>query len=567
MADRRGAPELPDLPEAVSAPKRRWAPQFIWIIPIVAVLAGAWLAAKAILERGPTITISFTTGEGLEAGKTRIKYRDVEIGLIKEIALSADRKRVIATAELDKDAEGLLVEDTRFWAVRPRITASGVSGLSTLLSGPYIALDPGRSQQKRHAFVALEVPPIVTHEDPGREFILRAADLGSHDVGVPVYFRRLPVGEVIAKELDKDGKGVSIRIFVRAPYDQYVTTNTRFWNATGIDVSFGVNGFQVQTESLVSILIGGIAFQAPSDAGVAPVADAKQVFHLFATREAAMKQPDLEVQHFVLVFKQSVRGLSVGAPVEFRGVTVGEVVRIGVEFDPQAFNFVQPVEIHFYPNRLRMRATAAAAAAMPPPKTPEEALKRVQLFVDKGFRGQLRTGNLLTGQAYVGVDFFPDAPKVKLDLSRKPLEIPTVPGTFEELEANVASIIKKLDKVQYEQIGADVRKVLATLDQTLKDADVLVKRLDAETTPALNRALDDARQALKAADGALATESPLQTDLRDALREITRAAASIRVLADYLDRQPQSLLFGKPAEEPTKKPAEEPARKPAEEPK
>jgi paraquat-inducible protein B len=549
MADAPRSPELPDLPQAVSAPKRRWAPQLIWIVPIVAVLAGAWLAVKTILERGPTITISFQTGEGLEAGKTKLKYKDVDIGLVREIALAEDRKRVVATAELDKGAADLLVEDTRFWAVRPRITAGGVSGLGTLLSGPYITVDPGRAKEKRRDFVALDVPPIVTHEDPGREFILRAADLGSHDVGVPVYFRRLQVGEVVARELDKDGKGVSIRIFVHAPYDQYVTANTRFWNASGIDVALDANGVRVQTESLVSILIGGIAFQTPPDAGVAPVADANAVFNLFRTRDEALKRPDLHVEHFVLVFRQSVRGLSVGAPVEFRGVNIGEVVRIGAEFDPQAFNFVQPVEIRLYPERLRMRSRDAGAS-LPMPQTPEAALKRQQLFVEKGFRGQLRTGNLLTGQSYVALDFFPDAPKVKFDPFRRPLEIPTIPGQFEELEATVASILKKLDKVQYEQISADVRKVMATLDQTLKDADVLVKRLEAETTPELNRALEEGRRALKSADTALAAESPLQTDLRETLRELTRAAASIRTLADYLDRQPQSLLFGKPAEEP-----------------
>ncbi len=549
MADAPRTPDLPDLPEAVSAPRRRWAPQLIWIIPIVAVLAGAWLAAKAILERGPTITISFQTGEGLEAGKTKIKYKDVDVGLVKDIALAADRKRVVATAELVKGTADLLVEDTRFWAVRPRITAGGVSGLGTLLSGPYVTVDPGRAKEKRREFDALDVPPIVTHEDPGREFILKADDLGSHDVGVPVYFRRLQVGEVIATELDKDGKGVSIRIFVRAPYDQYVTANTRFWNASGVDVSFDASGVRVQTESLVSILIGGIAFRTPLDGGVAPAADANAVFKLFGTHEAAMRNPDLEIDHFVLKFKHSVRGLAVGAPVDFRGVTIGEVLRIGVEFDPKAFNFVQPVEVHLYPNRLRIRSDDMGAV-LPVLQTTEARLRRYALFVERGFRAQLRTGNLLTGQQYVAVDLFPDAPKAKFDTAKRPLEIPTIPGAFEDVEATVASIVKKLDRVQYEQISADVRKVMATLDQTLKSADVLVKRLDAETAPELNRTLEEGRRALKSADSALATDSPLQTDLRDALRELTRAAASIRALTDYLERQPQSLIFGKPPEEP-----------------
>ncbi len=549
MADTRHDPERPDLPEAVSAPKRRWAPQLIWIIPIVAVLAGAWIAAKAILERGPTITISFKTAEGLEAGKTKIKYKDVDIGLVKEIALSEDRSRVVATAELAGGTEDFLVDDTRFWVVRPRLTATGVSGLGTLLSGPYITVDPGRAKQKRRDFVGRDVPPVVTRDEPGRRFILRAEDLGSHDLGVPVYFRRLPVGEVIGRELDQDGKGVSIRIFVHAPYNQYVTANTRFWDATGVDVSLDATGVRVQTESLLSILVGGIAFQAPPDGDLAPAAEANAVFHLFGTREAAMKQHDREVQRLVLVFKQSVRGLSVGAPVDFRGVNVGEVASIGVDFDPRTVGFTQPVAVRFYPERLRVRAGDSAVAA--PTSDPlEERAKRMQLFVDRGLRAQLRTGNLLTGQSYVALDFFPDAPKVKLDTSKRPLEFPTIPGTFEDLEATVASIVKKLDRVEYERIGADVRNVLATLDQTLKDTDVVVQRLGAETTPELNRTLEEARRTLKSAEGALATESPLQTDLREALREITRAAASIRTLADYLDRQPQSLIFGKPAEEP-----------------
>ena len=541
--------DLPDLPEAVAAPRRRWAPQVIWVIPIVAVLAGAWLAVKTVLERGPTITISFRSGEGLEAGKTKIKYRDVDIGLVKAIALAPDRTRVVATAELVREADDLLLEDTRFWAVRPRITAGGVSGLGTLLSGPYIALDPGNKEVRRREFVALDTPPAVSHEDPGREFVLRADELGSHDVGVPVYFRRLQVGEVVGYQLDPDGKGVSIRIFVRAPYDQYVTANTRFWNASGIDLSLDAAGIRLRTESLVSVLIGGIAFQTPPDAGVAPPADAKAVFQLFGMREAALKRPDLEVEHFVLVFRQSVRGLAVGAPVEFRGVNIGEVVRIGVEFDLQAFNFVQPVEIHLYPERLRMRSRAAGPALLAP-RTAEERIKRAQLFVEKGFRGQVRTGSLLTGQSYVALDFFPAAPKVKLDLTKQPLEIPTVPGQFEELEATVASILRKLDAVQYEKIDADLSQMMATLDQTLKHADALVKRLDTESVPELNRALEAGRRALAGAESALATDSPLQADLRATLREISRAAASIRALADYLERQPQSLIRGKAAEEP-----------------
>lgn len=551
MTDSRGDPDLPNLPTAVAKHKRRWAPQFIWIIPILAVLVGLGLAVKVVMERGPTITITFKTGDGLEAGKTHVKYKDVDVGVVKAVALSADHQAVIATVQLDKDAGDFLLDDTRFWIVRPRITASGVTGLGTLLAGPFIAVDVGKATSKRKEFVALDVPPIVTGDTPGREFILRASNLGSHEIGVPVYFRRLTVGEVVAYDLDKNGKGVSIRVFVHAPYDKYVTSNTRFWNASGVDVSLSAAGIQVQTESLVSILIGGIAFEAPqsSDGTVIDIvnepttiasstpaegppadrAEADAVFPLFLTREAAMKRADAHVERFVINFKQSVRGLSVGAPVEFRGVDIGEVVRIDTEFDPKTIDFVQPVEILLYPDRLRARSQTGGAS-LPPPKTNAQRIKRAQLFVAKGFRAQLRSGNLLTGQKYVGVDFFHDAPKVTLDTTRFPLVIPAIPGEFDEIEKTIARVIKKMDRL-------------------MADTDKLVKRLDAETIPEFNQTLVESRRALKSAENVMASDSPVLIDLRETLRELTRAAASIKALTDMLDQQPQSLIFGKPPEE------------------
>ena len=540
--------ETKELPEATVVPRRRTRVSIVWIIPILAAAVAIGIAVQRILAAGPTITIVFKNAAGVEPGKTLVKYKDVTIGQVTTVELTEDFTHVTVTAKIAKSAAGLMVEDAKFWIVEPRITLSGVSGLGTLLSGNYIGFGAGKSEKREHAFRGLDEAPAVTPEERGRQFVLRAPTLGSLAVGSPLYFRRLAVGQVIATALDPDGTGVTVRVFVRAPYDQFVTTDTRFWNASGIDVSLSAAGLQVQTESVVALLIGGIAFEAPSDDRPAPAAEPDAGFKLFGTREAAMKPPDPVVEHYVIRFTQSVRGLQVGAPVEFRGVNIGEVTRIGAEFDPKTFAFYQPVAVNLYPDRLRARSQDVNEL-LPLPTTQAARVARARLFIEKGFRAQLRTGNLLTGQSYVAVDFFPKAPRVKFDLGKSPLEIPAIPGQLEEFETAVVRVIKKLEQVDYEQIAADLRRAMASLDQMLRSADALVKRLDAETVPELNKAVEDGRRALQSADQTLAPDSPTVNDLREALREITRAAASLRALTDYLERQPQSLIRGKPAEE------------------
>lgn len=559
MSDAPRVPDAPEIPEAVVAPKRRRAPQLVWIIPIVAALIGGWLAAKTILERGPTITISFKTGEGLEAGKTQIKYKDVDIGLVKSVALAKDRTGVVATAELSKEAEAFLAEDTRFWVVRPRVSGGSVTGLGTLLGGSYIGVDVGTSEKRRREFTGLDVPPVVTLDVPGRQFVLRAEDLGSLDVGAPIYFRRVQAGQVVAFELDKEGKGVTLKIFVYAPYDQYVTANTRFWHASGIDFSLDATGLKVDTQSMISILVGGIEFQTPPDSELVPAAERDTVFNLFANRTLALKHPDLVSETYVTVFKDSVRGLSVGAPVDFRGIVIGEVTAINVDFDPVKKEFTIPVEVRIYPDRLRSRLREGSAD----PRKGVSARERIDGLVEHGFRAQLRTGSLLTGQMYVALDFFPHATKAKVDWTKSPPEVPTVAGGFEELQATLTHIAKTLEKVPFDAVAADLRQVLQGLDRTLKavtpgargaledvrrtlqSADQLVKRLDQEIAPEARSALTEARRTLGVAERTLAADAPLQQDMRETLRELARAAQALRVLADYLERHPEALVRGK----------------------
>lgn len=549
MADR---PELSEVPEAIAVPRRRWAMQWVWLLPVVAAVIGGWLAVRAVLSDGPTVTIRFKTAEGIEAGKTRVKYKDVDVGVVKSISLSDDRAGIVVKAELSKPAQDLVVEDTRFWVVRARIAGGTVSGITTLLSGSYIGMDPGKSTESRREFEGLETPPVITTGLAGKQFVLRAEDIGSLDVGSPVYFRRLEAGRVIAYDLDKAGTGVVVRIFVNAPYDGYVSANTRFWHASGIDVALDANGLRINTESLASVVVGGLAFQAPDGAPPQPPIADNATFTLFPDRVLAMKQPITRAERYSMTFRDSIRGLVVGAPVEFRGLLIGEVKSIDVEFDRVKTAFAMVVEIDFYPERLfRNRARNAAPL-------PGGAPSLAQL-VDRGLRAQLRTANLLTGQLYVALDFHPGKQKVSMNTTRQPPEIPTVPGSSQELQATITSIAKKLESIQFEEIGTDLRR-------TLQNATAVLQRIDKEITPEARDTLVEARQAMVAAREALAdarktlaavertaasaertisAAEPLPLEASDALREIGRAAEAFRVLSDYLERHPEALIRGK----------------------
>ena len=537
----RPAPSAPPLPRPQVKRRREWLPSLIWLIPIVAALVGVMLVARILMERGPEIVLTFKTAEGLEAGKTAVKYKDVQIGLVQSLRLARDRSHVRVLVQLNKEAEGFTSEDSRFWVVRPRLDTSGISGLNTLLSGAYIGADAGVSKETSGEFKGLEAPPIVTRDDSGQQFLLRAADIGSLDVGSPVYFRRIKVGQVAAYELDGDGRGVTLRVFVNAPYDKFVGVNTRFWQASGIDAQLSASGFTLRTQSLATILLGGIAFQAPDDA-MGPLAKENTAFMLAADETTAMKEPDGPSQTLLMYFNQSLRGLVPGAPVDFRGVVIGEVKSIGVEFDRAEREFRMPVLVQIYPDRLRRRSTDRASENEPRFSQQE----RLRFLTEKGLRAQLRNGNLITGSVYVALDFFPKAPPAKIDLTKSPIELPTMANSLDEIQSQVQEIASKLNKVPYEQIAQDLRTTLATLNKTLTATEQTVSRINNDVTPELAAAMKDVRKTVNSAERTLADDSPLQQDTRQMLQELTRAAGSVRVLTDYLERHPESLLRGKP---------------------
>jgi paraquat-inducible protein B len=517
-----GQTPLPPVPESRAVAKRRRGISLVWIIPIVAALVGVWVAVTRILSEGPKITITFASADGLEAGKTKIEYKGVDVGTLTTIRLSSDHRRVIAVVQMAPRTEDFLVEDTKFWVVRPRISGANVTGLGTLISGAFIGMEIGNSKEEKRDFVALETPPVITGGAPGRFFVLKTSDLGSLDTGTPVFFRRLQVGQVSSYRLDKNGRLFTVDVFVKAPYDQYVTPNTRFWQASGVDVSLSASGLSVQTQSLLSILIGGIAFETPPDGTVLPAAAADTSFTLYDNRHEAFQPPARYPQTYQLVFNQSVRGLAPGAPVDFRGIQIGEVTEVQAQIDVKNMTFSVPVTIHLDPQRLGVRLRDLK------PGTDLTAMRHrlIDSMVAHGVRAQLRTGNLLTGAVYVAFDFFPGASPATVDWSQKPVQLPTTPGQLEATEASLQNIINKIDKMPLKQIGDNLQRTLADLDLTLISA----------------------RGTLDNANSFIEPNSLQSQELDSTLQEVRRAARSVRVLADYLERHPEALIRGKKGE-------------------
>jgi len=506
-------------PESRTVVKRRTPLSPVWIVPIVAALAGVWVAVAKVRSEGPTITIVFDSAEGLEAGKTKVNYNGVLVGTLATIRLSDDHQHVVATARMEPKTEDFFVEDTRFWVVRPRISGASITGLGTLISGAYVAMEIGTSDKRKHEFTALVTPPIVARNVPGRHFVLKTATLGSLDQGTPLFYRRVQVGEVEFFSLDDDGKGLSVQVFVNAPYDRFVTTMTRFWHASGIDVSLSASGLNVQTQSALSVLIGGIAFEAPDEGGALQPAAANSVFTLYPDRTKAFMPARGDPQTYAIVLRQSVRGLVQGAPVEFRGIPIGEVADMHPEFDPKTADFSIVVVLHIYPVML-------GVADVVDPSAPDAVAirrQRAEALVAHGLRAQIRSGSFLTGSLYVALDFFPDAPPFTIDWSQQPPQLAVVPGSLEAVETKLIKVVEKLDKFPLDRIGDDLRKVLAELDLTLESG----------------------RRTLDTADGAIGPDSALRVDLASTLQEVSRAARAIRVLGDYLERHPESLIRGK----------------------
>jgi paraquat-inducible protein B len=530
----------------------------IWIIPLVAVAIGAWLAWDTWSKQGPTIRISFDSGEGLQAGQSQLKFKDIVFGTVKSLELAPDHTHIIVTVATTHDATPLLTDQTIFWVVKPRLFAGNVSGLETLLSGSYIGMLPGQAAgKKQKEFVGHEDPPILSANVPGHTFMLKAKKLGSISLGSPVFFRDLNVGEVLGWDIADMAEYVTIRAFVRAPYDTYVHDETRFWNASGVSVKLAGAGVEVQMESLKALILGGIAFETPAAEIHAAVTAENHVFPLFADRDAANNASYTRKIPVISYFSGSVKGLAPGSEVTMHGLQVGYVTDVRLEYDRDRDIVVAPVRYTVEPERI-------VGVGQRVYQTDRESVEAV---VNKGLRASLQSASLITGQQVVALDFVQDAPEAPVAMQGGDFVLPTTEGGgFAGLASAANALLDKVNTIPFDQIGKSLNGILKSvndatqgpqLKKTLTDlsgmiasAQGMVQRLDTKQLPqltaGLEKTLTSANKLVLSLDSGYGDNTKFNRDLDRLMAQTTDAVRSIRALTDLLARHPEALVKGRP---------------------
>jgi paraquat-inducible protein B len=555
-------PNPPDRPPNPPEPQSsQWSGlPWVWAVPIVALLIAGWLGYRQLAERGPTITISFDTADGVEAGRTTVKYKNVDLGKVIKVGLSPDHSRALVTARMTREAEPLLRADTKFWVVRPRIGAGGISGLSTVVSGAYIGLLPGKGALGARDFAGVETPPPKEGLVSGQYYTLIADRLSEVSDGSPVYFHGVQVGEVTGHELsDRDGR-VALHVFIYAPHPALINAQSRFWVSSGLSFSLGAQGVQIASAPLMAILSGGIVFDTPDSELNAKPSPPGSRFFLFADQKAADEAAEPVHVYYRLLFPGSLSGVAVGTPVELRGQPVGQVTAVRLEYDA-AVNMIRvPLTIEVAPHRIKVGGKHLDATA----KDPVAATNRMFTeLVAKGLRAQLAGANLLTGQRVIELDFAPDAPPAELAQAEPYPELPTIEASgLDQITGSASRLLSKLAGLPFDQLVGQIRGMISHADNVVADPEIkrslhsldvtlantarLTRTADAQVGPLLQQ-LHGAADQLRSTLMVLGNNPAAGNDLARTLVELKDAARSIRVLADTLERHPEALLRGKEA--------------------
>lgn len=533
----------PNVTEPEYRAAQRW--NIVWVVPIIALLMGSWLVYRNFTSKGPVARIGFETANGIVAGKTDVRCRSVRVGVVKTVKLTDDLNGVLVTVELDPDSTGLLRNGTHFWVVRPRVSTTDISGLGTLLTGAYIELDPGPSNGPAcNDFKGLETPPATNRNIPGLRLVLTAEEAGSLGAGSSIYYHGLEVGRIESRKLDAEGKFVTYDAFIRTEFSHLVKQNTRFWNTSGIDISVGADGLKLRTPSFQAMVAGGASFGIPEGFTPGKLVNDGKSFTLFPDEDAAKGSTFNPSMKLLLLFEQSVRGLSKGAPVEFKGIPIGRVADISFDYLQADSDSRIPVLVEIDPSFLRRDVAQEKVSS--DGEFLADAVKR-------GLRATLKPGSLLTGALFVDVDYVKDAAPGALTKVGDFSSIPTVPGGLANM---VTAALEKFQNLPLEE-------TLKKFSNTAEQATTTLAEIK-ETAASTRKVLDsteftklpaDLRASLAGFEKLSATfdksvssygpNGPIQGDLLRTLEELRAALRALKGVSNTIDDKPNSLLFGR----------------------
>ena len=530
---------------------------YLWLLPIIALGIGLWLAYSRLSQIGPNIHITFTSAEGLEAGKTKIRYKDLAVGTITNIDLSNDLKQIIVTAQMSRTAEPLLKKDSQFWIVKPQISASGVTGLGTIVSGNYIAVSPGKEADSANQFAGLDEAPQIQSTEEGLRVRLITDSASGVNVGTAIYYRGISVGQIEQIRFSERYDNLYLTAFIHAPYDRLITNNTKFWNISGFNFNMGAEGASLEVESLEALVRGGITFSTPTTLNTNETpASPGTVYTLFDNERASTERTGLEKEYYVIYFDDTTRGLHQGAPVYFSGMNIGEVIDIRLLYDETKNTAVTPVLIALEPDRIdRVN------------RQEKRDRNLIADLVKHGLQATLETGSLITGDKIITLKQYPDDIRAlsKDAYSNYPV-LPSRAGSISQLTDDISAIVANVKKLPLEEIANNTKEATAALKSALAtpavktlgtSLDKTLKQLD-KTLLSVQKAGDSTDRALKQFDQQLKTlgkqlektlygigpESNLTYTLQETLKTVQRSMKSINDVMRKIDDKPNVLIMG-----------------------
>lgn len=525
----------------------------VWLVPLIALIAGGWLWIKEIRNRGPVVTLLMDSAEGIEVNNTVIKVLSIDVGRVTRIKLRDDQKGVEVTAQLNADVSGLIRSDTQFWVVKPRIDQSGVTGLGTLLSGSYIAFTPGKSDEAKDVFQVQDIPPVTAIGQSG----LRLNLIGKNDrilnVNSPVLYENFMVGQVESAHFDPSDQSVHYTIFIQSPNDKLIHSASRFWLESGINIETTGSGIKLNSAPLPALLSGAISFDSPKTKNSKNV-KSEDSFTLYDSRSEVANLPDDRSLYYTAFFKQSVRGLTVGSPVEYKGLNVGVVSDVPYFDRNDSLHLFEngwiPVRIRIEPSRLEINADE---------QSKEHWKQQFQTALNKGLTATISSNNLLTGSKMIELNDQPSSsPKLRPHtVYAGDTVIATQGGGLDDLQVKLADLLDKFDKLPLDKTVAELNGSLAELKSTLKSAnaalssiDKLVGKPQTQNIPnELNQTLKELRTTLQG----VSPQSPIYGDVQNTLQSLDKTLKDVQPVINTLKEKPNALIFNSSSKDPIPK--------------